>query len=279
MGMVFPVSTHNYELRYWLAAGGLNPGFYAPERHLGPDRRRGAALGHAAAADAGDARGGHDRRLLGRRAVEPGGGLQGHRRAGHHRRRDLREQPGEGLRPDRGIRRGEPEHHAGAHQGADPRRRMARRRRRRQPGRGGRDPVALRLRRRRRRGHRQLDDRHLRVREGRHAPGAGLQHLLPRPRELSVLLRRGLDADPDAPLGADPRGQARRLVRRDREVGLQARDLRAGRAAARRRGQGQARRTSPSAPTATSRRPTPSSTASNTTAASPTTTSRNSRSG
>ncbi len=22
MGMVFPVSTHNYELRYWLAAGG-----------------------------------------------------------------------------------------------------------------------------------------------------------------------------------------------------------------------------------------------------------------
>ena len=31
MGMVFPVSTHNYELRYWLAAGGLNPGFYSPE--------------------------------------------------------------------------------------------------------------------------------------------------------------------------------------------------------------------------------------------------------
>jgi nitrate/nitrite transport system substrate-binding protein len=29
MGMVFPVSTHNYELRYWLAAGGLKPGFYA----------------------------------------------------------------------------------------------------------------------------------------------------------------------------------------------------------------------------------------------------------
>jgi nitrate/nitrite transport system substrate-binding protein len=31
MGMVFPVSTHNYELRYWLAAGGINPGFYAPD--------------------------------------------------------------------------------------------------------------------------------------------------------------------------------------------------------------------------------------------------------
>jgi nitrate/nitrite transport system substrate-binding protein len=28
--MVFPVSTHNYELRYWLAAAGVNPGFYTP---------------------------------------------------------------------------------------------------------------------------------------------------------------------------------------------------------------------------------------------------------
>ncbi len=32
MGMVFPVSTHNYELRYWLAAGGINPGYYAPSK-------------------------------------------------------------------------------------------------------------------------------------------------------------------------------------------------------------------------------------------------------
>lgn len=32
MGMVFPVSTHNYELRYWLAAGGIHPGYYAPHR-------------------------------------------------------------------------------------------------------------------------------------------------------------------------------------------------------------------------------------------------------
>ncbi len=31
MGMVFPVSTHNYELRYWLAAGGINPGLYSNE--------------------------------------------------------------------------------------------------------------------------------------------------------------------------------------------------------------------------------------------------------
>ncbi|MEO1138437.1 MAG: CmpA/NrtA family ABC transporter substrate-binding protein [Pseudomonadota bacterium] len=35
MGMVFPVSTHNYELRYWLAAGGINPGFYSPENISG----------------------------------------------------------------------------------------------------------------------------------------------------------------------------------------------------------------------------------------------------
>lgn len=28
MGMVFPVSSHNYQLRYWLAAGGIKPGYY-----------------------------------------------------------------------------------------------------------------------------------------------------------------------------------------------------------------------------------------------------------
>jgi len=32
MGMVFPVSTHNYYLRYWLAAGGIRPGYYAPKK-------------------------------------------------------------------------------------------------------------------------------------------------------------------------------------------------------------------------------------------------------
>ena len=31
MGMVFPVSTHNYELRYWLAPGGIHPGYYSPD--------------------------------------------------------------------------------------------------------------------------------------------------------------------------------------------------------------------------------------------------------
>jgi len=35
MGIVYPFSTHNYELRYWLAAGGLHPGFYAPDDSSG----------------------------------------------------------------------------------------------------------------------------------------------------------------------------------------------------------------------------------------------------
>jgi len=35
MGMVFPVSTHNYELRYWLAAGGIKPGYYSPDNTAG----------------------------------------------------------------------------------------------------------------------------------------------------------------------------------------------------------------------------------------------------
>ncbi|MGZ8190399.1 MAG: CmpA/NrtA family ABC transporter substrate-binding protein [Methylococcaceae bacterium] len=30
MAMTFPVGTHNMKLRYWLAAGGINPGYYAP---------------------------------------------------------------------------------------------------------------------------------------------------------------------------------------------------------------------------------------------------------
>lgn len=35
MGMVFPVSTHNYEIRYWLAAAGINPGYYTAENIQG----------------------------------------------------------------------------------------------------------------------------------------------------------------------------------------------------------------------------------------------------
>ncbi|GAA3556090.1 CmpA/NrtA family ABC transporter substrate-binding protein [Snuella lapsa] len=35
MGMVFPVSTHNYEIRYWLAAAGVHPGMYTAENVQG----------------------------------------------------------------------------------------------------------------------------------------------------------------------------------------------------------------------------------------------------
>ncbi|WP_127903521.1 CmpA/NrtA family ABC transporter substrate-binding protein [Solirhodobacter olei] len=35
MGMVFPVSSHNYQLRYWLAASGIQPGFYSPDDATG----------------------------------------------------------------------------------------------------------------------------------------------------------------------------------------------------------------------------------------------------
>ncbi|UXP33294.1 ABC transporter substrate-binding protein [Reichenbachiella agarivorans] len=35
MGMVFPVSTHNYEIRYWLAAAGINPGYYTADNIQG----------------------------------------------------------------------------------------------------------------------------------------------------------------------------------------------------------------------------------------------------
>lgn len=35
MAMVFPLSTHNYELRYWLAADGIHPGYYSPNEITG----------------------------------------------------------------------------------------------------------------------------------------------------------------------------------------------------------------------------------------------------
>ena len=41
LAMVYPVSTHNYELRYWLAAGGIHPGFYGPIGAAGPQAAHG----------------------------------------------------------------------------------------------------------------------------------------------------------------------------------------------------------------------------------------------
>lgn len=35
LGMVFPTSTHNYVMRYWLASGGIHPGIYTPDDTTG----------------------------------------------------------------------------------------------------------------------------------------------------------------------------------------------------------------------------------------------------
>jgi nitrate/nitrite transport system substrate-binding protein len=101
MGMVFPVSTHNYELRYWLAAGGIiraTTGATTPRVRsrprcylsVTPPPQMPATL------EAGT--------INGYCVGEPwnqAGGVQGHRRAGDHRLRDLEEQPGKGLRRHR----------------------------------------------------------------------------------------------------------------------------------------------------------------------------------
>ena len=57
MGMVFPTSTHNYHLRYWLAAGGLHPGLSATDISGQLDADVLISV-DAAAADAGHTRGG-----------------------------------------------------------------------------------------------------------------------------------------------------------------------------------------------------------------------------
>ncbi len=44
LGVVFPVSTHNYEMRYWLAAGGIHPGYYAPSSGDSSGQRNGDVL-------------------------------------------------------------------------------------------------------------------------------------------------------------------------------------------------------------------------------------------
>src|SRR3990167_3102817 len=136
LGMVFPVSTHNYELRYWLPPARRPPG---SRHHPGLQRRR---------------------------AVEPGRRVQGHRRAGSGRLRDPQEHVGEGLRRVQELGRSQPGNPQARGQGADPRRPVAGRGQQRQPPGSGGDPFPPRVRGGRCQGDCQLDDWHLRVREG-----------------------------------------------------------------------------------------------------------------
>jgi nitrate/nitrite transport system substrate-binding protein len=84
MGMVFPVSTHNYELRYWLASGGISPGYYTATDTTGtrdadvlisvtPPPQMPATLAQ-----------GHHSWLLRWRTVESAGGHPRYRRGAHH---------------------------------------------------------------------------------------------------------------------------------------------------------------------------------------------------
>ena len=93
----------------WRPAG-LIPGFYSPTDISGqimgdvllsvtPPPQMPATL-----------RGRHHSRLLRRRAVESASGVQGHRRSGHHRLRDLEEQSREGVRRHRRFRRKASQH-------------------------------------------------------------------------------------------------------------------------------------------------------------------------
>ena len=168
MGMVFPVSTHNYVLRYWLAAGGLNPGYYLPGDTAGttgadvqlsvtPPPQMPATL------EAGTIDG-----YLGRRAVEPGLDGQGHRPPDHRRSRYRRAYRRQSVRPDRGVRRGEPEHRQGADARADPRLDVARRGKRQEPRRSRQAPRQPQVCRRRRGRAARLDDRQVHFRPRRH---------------------------------------------------------------------------------------------------------------
>ncbi len=141
--MVFPVSTHNYELRYWLAAGGIHPGFYSPTDVTGqikadvlisvtPPPQMPATL------EAGTINGYCVGEPWNQQAIFKGVGVP--------------------VITDYEIWKNNPEkvfgvtarlggqtseHARRAHQGVDPRRDMARRKQRREPQGGGADPVAI----------------------------------------------------------------------------------------------------------------------------------------
>ena len=142
LGMVFPVSTHNYELRYWLAAGGMNPGFYAPGDVSGqvggdvlisvtPPPQMPATL------EAGTIDGYSVGEPWNQAAVAKGIGVP------VITDNDIwKNNPEKVFGVTAEFAEANPQHHAGPDQGADPRRDLAGRGRQRQPRRSGRDSVA-----------------------------------------------------------------------------------------------------------------------------------------
>ena len=235
MGMVFPVSTHNYELRYWLAAGGIHPGFYSADDMSGqieaeallsvtPPPQMPSTL------EAGTIYGYCVGEPWNQQAVFKGIGVpvitdyeiwkNNPEKVFGITAEFAEENPNTTLAVTKALIRAakwlDENDNANRAEAVE-------------------ILSQLGLCRRRRRGHRQLDDRHLRVREGRQADGARLQRLLPLLRHLSLLLRRRLVPHPDAPLGPDRRSQAGQLVRRGGALGLPPGHLSRGRAAAGRR--------------------------------------------
>ena len=133
MGMVFPVSTHNYELRYWLAAGGMHPGFYSPDDTSGqisadvllsvtPPPQMPATL------EAGTINGYCVGEPWNQQAVFKGVGVPVITDY-----EIWKNNPEKVFGVSAAFQREESEHRAGGDQGADPRRHVARRKQRRQP--------------------------------------------------------------------------------------------------------------------------------------------------
>ena len=107
VAMTFPGGTHDLWIRYWLAAGGIDP-----DKDVADHRR-------AAAADGGEHEGRHHGRLLRRRAVERAARQPEHRLHRAHHRRDLEQPSGEGARHARRLGRQESERRQGAADGGD----------------------------------------------------------------------------------------------------------------------------------------------------------------
>ena len=202
MGMVFPVSTHNYELRYWLASGGINPGYYSPTDISGqimadvllsvtPPPQMPATL------EAGTILGYCVGEPWNQQAVFKGIGVpvitdyeiwkNNPEKVFGFSAEFQKKNPNTVLAATKALIR--------AGMWLDENNNANRMKAVQDPGQAG-------ICRRRRQGDRQFDDRHLRIREGRQAQRARLQRLLPLLRDLSLLFRRGLVSSPRCGAGA-----------------------------------------------------------------------------